>query len=114
MLGYLNVFGPNKDLFHFVHGMGLLAHQKFRKTPPWTMKVGVKYHIRYCYDTKKKVIDVHVTEGGKTAVQSFDAPNVQAIFVGAADFFRMDLGFELGVNDKEPRASAPEARVGST
>ena len=76
MLGYLNVFGPNKDLFHFVHGMGLLAHQKFRKTPPWTMKVGVKYHIRYCYDTKKKVIDVHVTEGGKTAVQSFDAPNV--------------------------------------
>ena len=43
-----------------------------------------------------------MTQDGKTAIQSFDVPNVQAIFVGAADFFRMDLGFELGVNDKEP------------
>ena len=103
---YLNVFGPNKNEYLWRWGYNLGAADKFKVKQNWTMQVNTVYHIRYCFDTKKGLIEMLVTRGNNIELQLFGDPKIKNMTVGQGNFFSLDLGFD-GSNPAEPPILKP-------
>lgn len=103
LIGYINVFGPNRSNVLIRHGLGVRQEDKARVERPLALQEGTTYHFDYLFDPSRGLTELVVSDASGQVIGRFSGgtPNVPVLRIRSQNLIHVDFGF-TGVNPNEP------------
>lgn len=112
IVGFVNLFGPNKNFVKAVHNLDYRGKGAYDKTVDFSRSFkpspGKTYHVRYDYDAAGGTIRLRITQGGKVVQEATAAATTSRIRSGSSGVFMAYFGHDEPKGECLVKACGPE------